>query len=108
MEKEKKTKVQWQTALKSFTFLLLSFSGAPSSMFYLAIHISQLLSPRILCSPCVPHPPAQVLVGQFCRLKRVEQGLCASSSLLRSPVSRAGERNMLRVIFGVPFRLCAS
>lgn len=98
MRKDKKTKVQWQTALKSFAFLLLLFSGAMSGKFYFAVHIIQLLSPRILCSPCMLQPP-QVLAGQFCALKRVAQGLCASSSLLRSPVSRAGERNMRDVIY---------
>lgn len=99
MKKDKKTKVQWQTALKSSASLLLLFSGATSGKLYLAVHIIQLLSPRILCSPCVLQRPPQVLAGHFCRLKRVARGLCASSSFLRSPVSRAGETHMLDVIY---------
>lgn len=52
------------------------------------------------CASVVFYTPlAQVLAGQFHRLKRVAQGLCASSSWLRIPVSRAGERNMLKVIY---------
>lgn len=72
MEKDKKENVQWQAALNPLSLPLL-FSGALSSMCYLAFNISP--SPRICCSPSVLLHP-RFLQGSSVDQKVQNEAMC--------------------------------